>query len=780
MSALSISVPYPVFSGQDGLPLDNGYVWIGTANLYPITNQIAVYFDEALTIQATQPLRTINGFISNAGTPAQVYVDAVNFSILVQDSKGTMVYNFPDGTGLSPNEPFVSVKDFGAVGDGVTDDTAAINAANTYCFNNNKTLFFSTPTVFYRITSNVTITCDMTAGWYQIFDSASAYTVAGLREYRFEWWGAKGNAVSPATPVLGVNLSSFDPVTQLPTGTNDSAAIRATMLNAYSSEMMSNYLDPTVFPAIPGPNIGPGSQPYWPSKQMTGYRSIVKGRPGAGYICSGTNILGPQNNSNNKIFFDGQGCSFEWIPANVYDYFIDRLDLISEPVYQNFEVRNWGHLGYMGVFCHAGLSSGNRKEYGNFLKGPLFHNVRLDAGGNYWYYASNPAGTLHYPDVNAWKICFFIEGTNLNATWEISHGQMYAFETYWSCSNPEAVACNIHDTEIGSWTPSAVFFYFSGQYSGGFWVNNCEIGLVGNTQTLLQTVTTSATQVSSLPFVFRDCRIETRADDFTLFDLQFGDLSADNLFPDAGNPTSMANAIAVRALKFTKKVTITNSWMPQTIVVNAFTSAEWTNLGGAAFGVTLNGCTTPFGTPKVLLFKTDNTPITLAQTYREFLRFATVQYINSNNGLPWTLSVSAKNDLAYHTITLGTFDQTNGDMYVNVNGGFPIAVLITSIVVTALASNLAVTDRIIVQWPNSGPSFTAMLSATDTIKTELIPSNEQGVCVLSTTGGYNNYLINYYLGAAVSSTKVNATVKITYRPIYSLAEMGATDVTALV
>jgi hypothetical protein len=153
MSALSIQVPFPVFQDRDGQPLENGYIWIGQANLNPQTNPVVAYFDAALTIVAAQPLRTINGYISRAGTPAQIYVDAVNFSILVQDSKGSMVYNFPDGTGISPNAdgieydpPFtgaltsgytvqnklaqtVSVKDFGAVGDGVTDDTVAINDA---------------------------------------------------------------------------------------------------------------------------------------------------------------------------------------------------------------------------------------------------------------------------------------------------------------------------------------------------------------------------------------------------------------------------------------------------------------------------------------------------------------------------------------------------------------------------------------------------------------------------------------------------------------------------
>lgn len=175
MSALSIQVPFPVFQDRDGQPLDNGYVWIGESNLNPQTNPVVAYYDSALTIVAAQPLRTINGYISRAGSPAQIYVDGVNFSILVQDSKGSMVYNFPDGTGISPDAsgvtydpPFtggvpttvedkfaeaVSVKDFGAVGDAATDDRAAIIAADAYAASTGQALHF--PSGVYRCSDGI-------------------------------------------------------------------------------------------------------------------------------------------------------------------------------------------------------------------------------------------------------------------------------------------------------------------------------------------------------------------------------------------------------------------------------------------------------------------------------------------------------------------------------------------------------------------------------------------------------------------------------------------------
>lgn len=97
MSALSIQPTYPIFTESDGLPLEDGYIWIGTINLDPQTNQISVYWDAALAVPAIQPIRTLNGYPSNSGTPARLYVNS-DYSIRVLDKKGRIVYSSPVAT----------------------------------------------------------------------------------------------------------------------------------------------------------------------------------------------------------------------------------------------------------------------------------------------------------------------------------------------------------------------------------------------------------------------------------------------------------------------------------------------------------------------------------------------------------------------------------------------------------------------------------------------------------------------------------------------------------
>jgi hypothetical protein len=97
MTTLSIQPPFPIFTDIDGQPLEAGYVWIGSANLNPLTNPIAVYWDAALTLPAAQPIRTIGGYPANNGTPGVLYVNS-DYSIQVQNKNGSVVYSAPAAT----------------------------------------------------------------------------------------------------------------------------------------------------------------------------------------------------------------------------------------------------------------------------------------------------------------------------------------------------------------------------------------------------------------------------------------------------------------------------------------------------------------------------------------------------------------------------------------------------------------------------------------------------------------------------------------------------------
>lgn len=96
--ATSVLPPYPLFYDADGVPLEDGYIYIGAAGLNPETNPQAVYWDAALTIPATQPIRTLNGYPVNGSTPSMIYTSTTDFSLTVKTKASVTVYSTLNNT----------------------------------------------------------------------------------------------------------------------------------------------------------------------------------------------------------------------------------------------------------------------------------------------------------------------------------------------------------------------------------------------------------------------------------------------------------------------------------------------------------------------------------------------------------------------------------------------------------------------------------------------------------------------------------------------------------
>ena len=151
-----IVAPFAQFFDTSGAPLANGAIYIGIANLDAESNPIAVFWDDALTIPAAQPIRTLNGYPVWNGAPSRLYANVANYSITVRNAQNRLLYSaayvtsatlFSDPNGSSlvgfiqaganavartaqdKMRDVVSVKDFGALGNGLVDDAAAIQAA---------------------------------------------------------------------------------------------------------------------------------------------------------------------------------------------------------------------------------------------------------------------------------------------------------------------------------------------------------------------------------------------------------------------------------------------------------------------------------------------------------------------------------------------------------------------------------------------------------------------------------------------------------------------------
>lgn len=128
----NIKSPFVQFYDIDGQPLEDGYIYIGTAGLDPATNAITVYSDANLATTVTQPVRTIGGFPVVSGSPVRLYVGAVDFSIRVSNKNNTQIHqdlNFGED-GFGGDVMFVdSANDRVGIGTATPDGTLHVHTA---------------------------------------------------------------------------------------------------------------------------------------------------------------------------------------------------------------------------------------------------------------------------------------------------------------------------------------------------------------------------------------------------------------------------------------------------------------------------------------------------------------------------------------------------------------------------------------------------------------------------------------------------------------------------
>lgn len=177
-----VAQPHLYMGDTTGRPLDAGKVYFGQPNKDPELYPINVFYDEALTIAAPQPIRTMGGFMNANGQMVEIYAAETTYSVKVLDGYGRQVFyqesmssdnaqlaaqkldtgitataineNAIDRALSSKVRDTVSVKDFGAIGVYPSDDTTAIEFADSYCHENGKTLIF--PDGQYGISRSIT------------------------------------------------------------------------------------------------------------------------------------------------------------------------------------------------------------------------------------------------------------------------------------------------------------------------------------------------------------------------------------------------------------------------------------------------------------------------------------------------------------------------------------------------------------------------------------------------------------------------------------------------
>lgn len=100
MANVATITPLNQFFDTNGSPLNSGYLYFGSVDQDPEQFPVQMYWDAAGTIPALQPIRTISGYPSRAGSPAIIY-GPESYSLRVKNSASVQVLYAPNLGGVA-------------------------------------------------------------------------------------------------------------------------------------------------------------------------------------------------------------------------------------------------------------------------------------------------------------------------------------------------------------------------------------------------------------------------------------------------------------------------------------------------------------------------------------------------------------------------------------------------------------------------------------------------------------------------------------------------------
>lgn len=263
MPALAVSSPFPIYPDIDGKSLDNGSIYIGVAGLPAALNPITVYFDEALTQVATQPIATRGGYPVNNGVRCRLFVNS-DYSIQVLNSNGTMVYEALNSADLAGVVPVTN----GGTGNSSWTSNGLLYASNTTTLTNSANLTFDGSVLSFNTGGKVLLgaTASSLAAGLQTFGSTNTANV-NFKRY-------SNDAIGPTIAIFktrDTTTSGFASV-QANDQIGSIAFVGSQGTSAATLAVMDAYVDPTgtvsatslpgmlTWATVPDGSLGVGSE----------------------------------------------------------------------------------------------------------------------------------------------------------------------------------------------------------------------------------------------------------------------------------------------------------------------------------------------------------------------------------------------------------------------------------------------------------------------------------------------------------------------------------------